>query len=376
MSTSKIKIYARVRLNEEQNCKNPSYLVTSREHNIQIKKEKKNLVNEIIIEKKNYIFDKVFDIDYKNQDIYNEIGFQMLNNFLNNRNCVFYVYGQTGSGKTYSLFGDDEDIGIFEMLLLDFAAHEMKIKYNGVQIYNNQCYDILNKKVLKECELHDGSVEFLNIESKELDFSNMDCHEIINNVRNIILDIKHTRHVGISSSNNSSSRSHLILQLFNGDKFIKIIDLAGSERATRSLDNNEHNFRENAEINLGILAIKECIRNINKSKIPYRNSKITKILKSTFTNEVYTYILSTISPLAKDIVDTCDTLLYISSFKKIMKHKPLKPIDDKVKESLNKLNKDINKELGQHCLKKTKLLGLIEQNINSLKDLKSNLNNL
>jgi len=362
----------------KQNYKKRPYLITSREHNIQLMLEKRTITNEVKIQAKNYMFDKVFDTDYKNAAIYNEMGFMLVSNLLKQQNSVLYVYGQTGSGKTYSLFGDENNMGLLEMLLLDLSRSCSDIVYNGVQIYNNKCYDIFTKKELKECEQSDGSIEFLNIESFHLHKFNDNTtrDDIIHNVGNVIDNIKSARYVGVSSSNKTSSRSHLLFQVKCGNNYIKIVDLAGSERACRSKHNEEHNFRENANINLGILAIKECIRSstCHSKKVPYRNSKITKILKETFCTSVNTFVLATMSPLKEDIVDTKDTLKYISEFKKVKNRSPtLKPIGQKGKLAINKCNMKLNNALDKQQFEQTKILKLIEDNISSLRDLHADI---
>lgn len=375
---SNIKIYTRVRAHEKQNYKKRPYLITSREHNIQLMLEKRTITNDVKIQAKNYMFDKVFDVDYNNSSIYNEMGFMLVSNLLKQQNSVLYVYGQTGSGKTYSLFGDENNMGLLEMMLLDVSRSRTDITYNGVQIYNNKCYDIFTKRELKECEQSDGSIEFLNIQDFCLHHKgeNTSHDDIICNVGNVIENMKSARYVGISSSNKTSSRSHLLFQVKCGNNYIKIIDLAGSERACRSKHNEEHNFRENANINLGILAIKECIRSSTSQskKIPYRNSKITKILKETFCTSVNTFILATMSPLKEDVIDTRDTLKYISEFKKVQnKTQPLKPIGKKGRDAINKCNHQLNDALDKKLFERTKVLKLIEDNISSLKDLHADI---
>jgi hypothetical protein len=280
------------------------------------------------------------------------------------------VYGQTGSGKTYTLFGDSTNDGFIQLLLNDLIYLYDNVTFSGIQIYRNRCYDIFNNNnLVKEYEFHDGSVNFMNLSKHKLLKSNY--HEIV-------CDINKARHVGVSSSNDTSSRSHLIFQINIGNTYIKLVDLAGSERASRSKHNQNHNFRENADINLSILALKECIRNVSKGKIPYRNSKITKILKPTFSNKISTYVFSTISPLKRDVADSIDTLKYMSDFKKVKNRiaidQPPLYVDNR--NQINKLNVNINFELNKNKLERTKILGLIENNIESLKDLKSNLINI
>ena len=363
---SKIKIYTRIRPHVKQQYKYRPYEITAHEKDIYIYNERVNLLNEKKINKKRYGFDHVFDIDYTNEDIYYHIGGDLIDKFKKGKNCVFYVYGQTGSGKTYTLLGNDNNMGLLEMILSEMTLINDNIKYRGIQIYNGKCYDLFTNTILKECEKSDGSIHFLNITDNKLP----------KNVNNVIRSIKESRYVGVSSTNNESSRSHLIFQIISGDNYIQIVDLAGSERACQSVKNKFSNMRENSDINLSILAIKECIRLMTiKKKIPYRNSKITRILKNTFTNKVYTYILSTITPLKSDIIDTRNTLKYISEMKNI-KQLTLPPISENRRKMLNNLNTNLNRELSKDKLEKTVLLNLIEENIKSLKDLKSNLINI
>jgi len=364
---SQLKIYARVRLNTLEGYKNRPFKITLHEQNIQIIQEKLNVVNKRIMYTKDYHFDKIYDIDYDNIDIYNELGRKLLNHISQNQNSVFYVYGQTGSGKTHSLLGNHNTPGMIQYLLEDLTHVFPEIKYCGIQVYNNRCYDIFNNNnMIRECEVKDGSIQFTNITRHTLTRGL---------IKDTISKIKTARHVGISSSNDVSSRSHLIIKLYVNNRYIMLVDLAGSERAKRSQYNGQQNMRENADINLGILALKECIRGIKRGNIPYRNSKITKILKETFSSSVHSYILATMSPLKKDIQDSMDTLKYMSDFKKFKKkdQSVLPPIPDVQKESLNKINLGINLELNKAELEHTKLLGLIEDNIKSLNDLKCDL---
>jgi hypothetical protein len=141
--------------------------------------------------------------------------------------------------------------------------------------------------------------------------------------------------VGISNQNDASSRSHLIFQINNESSFLKILDLAGSEKAKDSVYINKKIFRENAEINKSILVLKECIRALkfNKSYVPYRGSKLTKILKDSFERKSESYILATVSPELENVSDSINTLNYISDIRLIKRE----VIESRVKENNNKL---------------------------------------
>ena len=139
------------------------------------------------------------------------------------------------------------------------------------------------------------------------------------NTNDLIAQIHEKRFVGISSENNNSSRSHLLLQLWYKNNYINIIDLDGSEKAKKNICANKEKMRENAKINESILVLKECIRaSKNKqSYIPYRQNNLTKILKDTFTGNCVSFIIGTISPELRNISETINTLNYISDMKSL-----------------------------------------------------------
>lgn len=107
-----------------------------------------------------------------------------------------------------------------------------------------------------------------------------------------------------NGTNVDSSRSHAILQisLKNGKKVhgkVSFIDLAGSERAADHADQTEKQTRiDGAEINKSLLALKECIRALdqNKNHTPFRGSKLTMVLKDSFTGYCKTVMIGNISP--------------------------------------------------------------------------------
>lgn len=107
-----------------------------------------------------------------------------------------------------------------------------------------------------------------------------------------------------NSANNDSSRSHAILQICIRRKAklhgkISFIDLAGSERAADHADQLEKQTRiDGAEINKSLLALKECIRALdqNKNHTPFRGSKLTMVLKDSFTGYCRTVMIGNIAP--------------------------------------------------------------------------------
>jgi kinesin family protein 2/24 len=271
--------------------------------------EKTNLRNQTIKTKKKFRFDKVFDIDYTNIDVFKEIAHPMIDNFLSYKNGTFFVYGQTGSGKTHTTLGDNHEIGLFQYILDSIIHSQNNIKnvyFICIQIHNNKCYDLFNSnELINQFEDASGKIHLRNSKRQYLD-------EI--NVQETVQFIKNMRMNGISSENDSSSRSHLLIQIWNKNSFFNILDMAGSEKASKSICSNRQQMLENAKINESILALKECIRAVKMAKkyVPYRHNNLTKILKDVFFGNGLSYIMATTSPEKHNVKESINTLTYIS----------------------------------------------------------------
>ena len=307
---------------------------------IDIKEIRKDLMNNNIETPKHFNFDQVFDKDYDNDDLFNDFGMKITFNLLKKIDTTFYVYGQTGSGKTYTIMGTDKVPGLLTLILKVIKKQNMNLTFNCVQIYNNKCLDILNNNTeIYEREDNNGKIHLTNIKHLSLKTESVD---------NIIRIIKKNRHVGVSNQNDQSSRSHLLFKFNNGKHCLNILDLAGSEKAKDSIYVNKDIYRENIEINKSILVLKECIRSLknNNSHIPYRGSKLTKILKDSFERRTESYILATISPEKENISDSINTLNYISDIKLIKRDFdiiiPEKDNLPKIKEVDNILKKSLS----------------------------------
>ena len=283
-----------------------------------------------IYKKHIFNFDKIYNKYYTNDDIFNDIGLEIIDNLINNINSTIYVFGQTGTGKTHTIIGTDKNYGVLRILLNYLIDIKKTIKICIIEIYNDTCYDILNdNKVIHQREDYDG-----NIKLNEVKYNYVNEHKDINYIYNLI---SKNRSVGTSSQNKRSSRSHLQIKIqLDGKNFIKILDLAGSERASQNIVYNKMEFRENAQINKSLLSLKECIRSLkNKnSHIPIRGSKLTKLLKDSFLGKCNTYVLGTISQEKCNIIDSIQTLNYISDLKY------LKKIDKKIALPEVKLKKN------------------------------------
>ncbi len=135
------------------------------------------------------------------------------------------------------------------------------------------------------------------------------------------------RVTGVTGANMDSSRSHAILQISLKDGHSKIhgkisfIDLAGSERGADVVDSNKQTRIDGAEINKSLLALKECIRALDQDKrhTPFRGSKLTLVLKDSFTGNCRTLMIGNISPCGLSCEHTLNTLRYADRVKELKK---------------------------------------------------------
>jgi len=290
-----------------------------------------------------YSFDSVYADQSTNNDIYIEKIEPNIYDSLDGNNFICYAYGQTGSGKTHTIFGDSKDIGLIPLTALgifqlidNYSNYSLKV--SAYEIYNNEIYDLLNKRnKLSVREDHDHKMQISNLIKRDI----YDYATFIKIMKNVMM----VRNVGISSGNHYSSRSHAIFTFYLSSpqktSHITFVDLAGSERASQSVCKN---YRENSEINKSLLALKECIRAMknNKKHIPFRSSKLTTVLQGAFTKCENTLMIGTVRSEKTHMVDTINTLHYTSNVKYIKKvqYKSIinLPIIHKTKTKINEFH--------------------------------------
>jgi len=164
------------------------------------------------------------------------------------------------------------------------------------EIYCGKLFDLLNNKEIIQCR-EDGKqkVNIIGLVEKEV-ISVEEIMEVIS------LGLQ-SRTIGVTGVNDDSSRSHAILQMelkHNGKPAGKMsfIDLAGSERGADTMEQKRLTKMDGAEINKSLLALKECIRalDLEKKHTPFRGSKLTQVLKDSFTGNSKTTMIANVSP--------------------------------------------------------------------------------
>ncbi|KAJ4460491.1 putative Kinesin-related protein 6 [Paratrimastix pyriformis] len=219
------------------------------------------------VERHRFRFDQVFDQDVGNEQIYRCTSYPLVESIFRGGKATCFAYGQTGSGKTYTMMGKGGDsVGmyalagqdIFNMLRSPQYSH-LHATVSFFEIYGGKLFDLLDgRKKLQALEDAHQNVCIAGL--KEVDVDNTETLLALIDVGN------RARSTGSTGANADSSRSHAILQIclknMSGKPSGKFsfIDLAGSERAADTSDNNRQTRMEGAEINKSLLALKECIR--------------------------------------------------------------------------------------------------------------------
>ncbi|KAL4124833.1 hypothetical protein PRIC2_008427 [Phytophthora ramorum] len=300
-------------------------------------------------EKHEFGFDFVYGCDSEQESVFQDIGMPLLDRAFGGYNGTIFAYGQTGSGKSFSMTGvtggtaslegliPRVNRAIFERVATERVENPNKrflVECSFFEIYNEIIYDLLDssgngKKNKGGLEIKEHSV--LGIYVKDLQERVVETREEIVELMAIGAQ---SRTVGYTQMNAESSRSHSIFTIKIHQKdaddetkslFAKInlVDLAGSERAASTGAQGDR-LREGANINkslsaLGnvINALVEASRASKKVFIPYRNSKLTRVLQESLGGNSLCSMLATLSPASINFSETLSTLKYASRAKSI-----------------------------------------------------------
>ncbi|XP_020582997.1 kinesin-like protein KIN-5A [Phalaenopsis equestris] len=300
-----------------------------------------------------FVFDKVFGPTSQQKDLFNHSISPIVNEVLEGYNCTIFAYGQTGTGKTYTMEGGGKkakngefpsDAGviprsvrqIFETLEAQCAEYSMKVTF--LELYNEEITDLLapdeskvpddkSKKPIALMEDGKGGVFVRGLEEEVV--------RTASEIYKILEKGSAKRRTAETLLNKQSSRSHSIFSITihikevtpEGEEMIKIgklnlVDLAGSENISRS-GARDGRAREAGEINKSLLTLGRVINTLveHSGHIPYRDSKLTRLLRDSLGGKTKTCIIATISPSIYCLEETLSTLDYAHRAKNI-KNKP------------------------------------------------------
>ncbi|KAK8553977.1 hypothetical protein V6N13_072899 [Hibiscus sabdariffa] len=305
-----------------------------------------------------FTFDKVFGPSAQQKDLYDQAVIPIVNEVLEGFNCTIFAYGQTGTGKTYTMEGEckraktsptrelPSGAGVIPRAVkqifdtLEGQNAEYSVKVTFLELYNEEITDLLapeeiTKVVLEEKQkkqlplMEDGKGGVLVRGLEE---------EIVTSASEIFTLLERgsaKRRTAETLLNKQSSRSHSLFTITihikeatpEGEELIKcgklnLVDLAGSENISRS-GAREGRAREAGEINKSLLTLGRVITALveHLGHIPYRDSKLTRLLRDSLGGRTKTCIIATVSPAVHCLEETLSTLDYAHRAKNI-KNKP------------------------------------------------------
>ncbi|XP_017485784.1 PREDICTED: LOW QUALITY PROTEIN: kinesin-like protein KIF3A [Rhagoletis zephyria] len=287
---------------------------------------------------KTYYFDNVFSSDSNQLDLYVDTARPIVEKVLEGYNGTIFAYGQTGTGKTYTMSGNPDSPqtkGIIPNAFAHIFGHIAKARENQkflvrvsyMEIYNEEVRDLLGKDVSKSLEVKERP----DIGVFVKDLSGYVVHNA-DDLENIMRLGNKNRAVGATKMNQESSRSHAIFsitvessELSQGDMTnvrmgkLQLVDLAGSERQSKTQASGQR-LKEATKINLSLSVLGNVISALVDGKsthIPYRNSKLTRLLQDSLGGNSKTVMCATISPADTNYMETISTLRYASRAKNI-----------------------------------------------------------
>ena len=278
-------------------------------------------------------FDFAFDTQIDQGEVYQITTANLVKQVINGYNATVFAYGATGTGKTYTMVGEGEKWGImvrsisdlFKMINQDNKEKKFVIKISYVEIYNEIIKDLLSDSN-NSMNNNYKPLEIRTDAQKGVVLQGASFKKVTNESDAYKLIMRGNKHRTEKPSNNNenSSRSHAILQIyleveqqqnnnninFNTEKtfgkFV-LVDLAGSERAQIFGKKNS----ESGSINKSLLALGKCITALtsqNKGYIPWRDSKLTRLLQEPLSGNSRIVMIATVSPSIDSFDETMFTL--------------------------------------------------------------------
>ncbi|KAJ3040382.1 kinesin motor protein cin8, partial [Rhizophlyctis rosea] len=292
-----------------------------------------------------YTFDKVFGPEADQNTVFDDVVVPILDEVRLGYNCTIFAYGQTGTGKTYTMEGDldtarGEHAGIIPRTLYSLfdtleseTAGEYSVRVSYIELYNEELKDLLSPdEDLRKLKLFEdankrGSVVVQGMEEV-----------MVNNAADVISILQkgsNKRQIASTKMNETSSRSHGIFSITvhikevttDGEDLLKVgklnlVDLAGSENIGRS-GAKEKRAVEAGMINQSLLTLGRVINALvdRSPHIPYRESKLTRLLQDSLGGRTKTCIIAAVSPAKCNLEESLSTLDYAYRAKNI-RNKP------------------------------------------------------
>uniref|UniRef100_A0ACD5ZNR4 Uncharacterized protein n=1 Tax=Avena sativa TaxID=4498 RepID=A0ACD5ZNR4_AVESA len=277
-----------------------------------------------------YTYDRVFGPNCSTRQVYEEGAKEVALSVVSGINASIFAYGQTSSGKTYTM------TGITEYSVMDIYDYiekhperEFMLRFSAIEIYNEAVRDLLSHDTTP-LRLLDDPEKGTTVEKLTEETLRDKDH-----LKDLLAMCEAQREIGETALNEASSRSHQILRLTIESSVrqylgrgksstlvscVNFVDLAGSERASQTASAGMR-LKEGSHINRSLLTLGKVVRQLSKGRnghIPYRDSKLTRILHSSLGGNARTAIVCTMSPAHTHIEQSRNTLLFATCAKEVV----------------------------------------------------------
>ncbi|BET00072.1 unnamed protein product [Nesidiocoris tenuis] len=290
---------------------------------------------------KMFTYDAVYDSNSTQLDVYGESVFPLVSSVLEGFNGTIFAYGQTGTGKTFTMEGrgTGNDRGIIPRSFDQIFTHisrsdnmQYLVRASYLEIYQEEIRDLLDTNPKKRYELRESVDSGVYVK----DLQSFVCKSI-SEIEKLMATGNQNRTIGATNMNEHSSRSHAIFMVTiemsdTSNQEIKnqvrvgklnLVDLAGSERQTKTGSTGTR-LKEASKINLSLSALGNVISALVDGKgqhIPYRDSKLTRLLQDSLGGNSKTIMIANIGPASYNYEESLTTLRYANRAKNI-KNKP------------------------------------------------------
>ncbi|XP_050885071.1 kinesin-like protein KIN-7D, mitochondrial isoform X2 [Lathyrus oleraceus] len=327
-----------------------------------------------------YAFDRVFGPHTISDEVYEVAAKPVVKAAMEGVNGTVFAYGVTSSGKTHTMHGDHNSPGIIPLaikdvfsMIQDTPGREFLLRVSYLEIYNEVINDLLDPTGQNLRVREDSQGTYVEGIKEEVVLS--PGHAL-----SFIAAGEEHRHVGSNNFNLFSSRSHTIFTLMvessaHGDDYdgvifsqLNLIDLAGSESSKTETTGLRR--KEGSYINKSLLTLGTVIGKLSEGKashVPYRDSKLTRLLQSSLSGHGHVSLICTITPASSNMEETHNTLKFASRAKRVEIYASRNKIIDE-KSLIKKYQREISVlklELDQ--LKKGMLVGVSHEEIMTLK---------
>ena len=286
---------------------------------------------------KTFTYDCTYGPDSIQEQVYTDTGYPIVESCIQGYNGTIFAYGQTGTGKTFTMEGEEtphENRGIiprsFEQIFYAVEQNpdtEFLIRVSFLEIYNEEIHDLLSKDAATKLDVKEKADTGFYVKDLKLQIV-----KSIEEMKEIMLSGRRNRHTGQTAMNRDSSRSHSIFSIViersekgpDGMNHIRagklnLVDLAGSERQSKTQAVGDR-LKEATNINKSLLTLGNVISALvdgTSTHIPYRDSKLTKLLADSLGGNTKTLMIANVGPADWNYDETITTLRYANRAKNI-----------------------------------------------------------